>query len=36
MTIEDEIKDLANWPAEALKKKLEGRVEEMLQREFNL
>ncbi len=31
MAIEDEIKDLANWHAEALKKKIDGRVEEMLQ-----
>lgn len=31
MAIEDEIRELANWHAEALKKKIDGRVEEMLQ-----
>lgn len=31
MAIEDEIRDLANWHAEALKKKIDERVEEMQQ-----
>ena len=31
MAVEDEIRELANWHAEALKKKIDDRVEEMLQ-----
>ncbi len=31
MAIEDEIRDLANWHAEALKRKIDERVDEMLQ-----
>lgn len=31
MAIEDEIRELANWHAEALKNKIDARVEEMLQ-----